>query len=330
MRHRLGRLFIVLPALLAIRVGAQTAAQTAAQTPAQAPAAPQPPAAELQSANALFAQGDWSGTLEAYRALAAKFPTHALSRFRIGVALVELGKPTEGEIELRAGEKLGIATGQAAVRIAQALAEQRKSDAAIAELMRSAGAGLAIGQTAVDTNSHFASLRSHAKWKSVLDAFDAIVRPCMHDPKFREFDFWVGDWDVRTTGSTGVGTPARNNITLEENGCVVMEHWSAPGGSGGQSFNLYDRSYGVWRQTWVDNGGGQHDYKGNLKDGNMVFEGDTPAPGGQLGRVPTRLTLFHISADTVRQFSEQSRDGGKTWVTAYDLTYVRYKGPKRP
>lgn len=39
----------------------------------------------------------------------------------------------------------------------------------------------------------------------------------------------------------------------------------------------------------MDNIGGQHDYRGALKDGNMVFMGDRPAPNGQRGRVPTRL-----------------------------------------
>ena len=117
-----------------------------------------------------------------------------------------------------------------------------------------------------------------------------------------------------------VGPPARNTITLEDNGCVVMEHWTAPSGSEGQSFNLFDRSIGKWRQTWVDNLGGQHDYRGGLVNGNMVLLGE-----GRPGRIPTRLTLFHISRDSVRQFSETSPDSGRTWVPAYDLMYVRRK-----
>jgi hypothetical protein len=114
-----------------------------------------------------------------------------------------------------------------------------------------------------------------------MDAFDAIVQPCKHDPRFREFDFWIGDWDVRPTGQPPAGPPARNTITLDDNGCVLTEHWSAPSGSTGQSFNIFDRSVGKWRQTWVDNIGGQHDYRGGLENGNMVFIGDTPAPNGQ-------------------------------------------------
>ena len=77
----------------------------------------------------------------------------------------------------------------------------------------------------------------HAAYSSLIGASAALSRPCMHDPRFREFDFWIGDWDVRPTGQPPVGPAARNTVTLEERGCVVMEHWNAPGGSQGQSFN---------------------------------------------------------------------------------------------
>jgi hypothetical protein len=290
----------------------------------------QPPTQELQRAANLFAQSDWSATFDAYAALAAKYPTHALSRFRVGVAQIGLGKFAEAEPNLREGERLGVPAAQAGYRLAEVFAEEKKIDAAIDELLRSANAGGAFGATAVDNDPHFASLKAHPKWHTALDAFDAVVRPCIHDSRFREFDFWLGDWDVRPTGAPPVGAPARNTVTLEDNGCVVMEHWNAPSGSEGQSFNIFDRSIGKWRQTWVDNIGGQHDYWGHLESGKMAFVGDTPAPNGQLGRVPTRLTFFHIGKDSVRQFSEISTDSGKTWVPNYDLMYVRRQTPPKP
>ena len=62
----------------------------------------------------------------------------------------------------------------------------------------------------------------------------------------------------------------------------------------------------------------------------MVLIGTTPASGGQLGRVPTKLTLFHVSADTVRQFAQTSSDSGKTWTTSYVLLYVRAESARVP
>ncbi|MEO8334331.1 MAG: DUF4440 domain-containing protein [bacterium] len=289
-------------------------------------ASAQPSPEQLQRANALFSQPDWQGALDAYSALASQFPRHPLSRFRVGVSLLELRKYPEAEASLREGERLGIPSTVAAFRLGQLFAEAGRSVDAIAELARAAHAGMFTTTAALESDGHLAKLRSHPKWQNVVDAFDAVLQPCHHDARFREFDFWLGDWDVRPTGqpaNAAAGPPARNTVTLEDNGCVVVEHWTAPGGSRGQSFNLFDRSVGKWRQTWVDNGAGQHDYRGELKDGNMAYVGDTPAPNGQLGRVPTRLTFFRLGNDSVRQFSEISNDTGRTWQSNYDLMYVR-------
>ena len=310
-RHRIHNLGLVVTLIMTVPLGAQ------GSPPAQ------PPSDQLQRANALFVQQDWNTALEAYQALASAYPTHALSRFRVGVSLMELRRLADAEASLREGERLGVPAPQAAWRLAQVLAEQQRADAAIAELFRAARSGFVIAQSALVSDRHLVAITRHPKWNEVLDAFDAVAHPCMHDPRFREFDFWVGDWDVRPTGQPPAGPAARNTVTLDDDGCVVTEHWTAPGGSVGQSFNLFDRAIGTWRQSWVDNRGGQHDYRGELKDGNMVFIGDTPAPNGQLGRVPTKLTFFHIAKDSVRQYSETSSDGGRTWVTAYDLMYVR-------
>jgi ketosteroid isomerase-like protein len=298
-----------------------------ARVTAQQPATPQPSPDQLQRAATLFSQGNWSGAFAEYSAISRAFPSHALSRFRIGVSQMELKQLDEAEKNIREGERLGVPAGQSAFRLAQVFAERGNGEKAIAELMRAASSGMFIGPSALSADRHLALVTGHPKWASVVDAFDAVVRPCMHDARFREFDFWLGEWDVRPTGQPAAGPAARNTVTLDDNGCVVTEHWVAPGGSEGQSFNIFDRSMGQWRQTWVDNVGGQHDYRGTLKGGNMVYLGDTPAPNGQAGRIPTRLTFVHIGPDSVRQFSEQSSDSGRSWQVAYDLMYVRRKVP---
>ena len=282
-----------------------------------------PPGVDLQRAADAFVRRDWAKARIAYEAIATNYPNYALSRFRLGVAQLELGDLQNAEKNLRGGERLGMPAGQSAYRLAQLFAVRREHDSAFSELRRAARNGLTVAPQALEADTHFEALRGQREWNATLEAFDAVVFPCRHDPRFREFDFWVGDWDVRPTGQPAVGPPARNTVTLDDNDCVVTEHWSSPSGSVGQSFNIFDRSYGVWRQTWVDNIGGQHDYRGHLVDGNMVFVGDTPAPNGGIGRIPTRLTFFKLGSDSVRQFSEISTDSGRTWQASYDLTYVR-------
>jgi tetratricopeptide (TPR) repeat protein len=311
MMHRLVRLVgLVLAICGALRASAQSSSAAA------------PSADQLQRAAALFAQSDWSGALASYRALVAAYPTHALSRLRVGVSLMELHQLPAAESNIRAAETLG-APPQAAYRLAQVLAEQRRADEAMVELQRAITLGLPLAPLALAQDVHLSALKGHARWAATIDALDAVARPCLHDARHREFDFWIGDWDVRSIGQPAVGPAARNTVTQEYNGCVIKEHWVAPSGSEGESYNLFDRSVGQWRQTWVDNTGGQHDYRGGLVNGNMTYVGDTPAPNGQRGRLPTRLTFFHLSRDSVRQFSQVSSDSGRTWTTAYDLLYVR-------
>jgi len=104
-----------------------------------------------------------------------------------------------------------------------------------------------------------------------------------------------------------------------------MEHWTSIGGGTGSSFNIFDASRGGWFQTWVDSGGGLHEYRGNPDArGDMIFDqGETPGGPGQPARVPTRLSFFRLGPDKVRQFSETSLDGGATWTPNYDLIYTR-------
>lgn len=289
---------------------------------------PQPPVDLLQKAAQAFGKQDWPETLRQYSEIAAKFPAHALARFRVGVAQMELGKYAEAEQSLREGERLGVASSQAAYRLGQVFAESGRADSAVAELLRSAGAGMFLPAGSLENDAHLAKLKQSPRWQEVFTAFDKTSRPCMHNDRYRELDFWVGDWDVRP--SANPNAPAsRNTITLEYNGCIVHEHWQPLGvaGGGGESFNLYDRSFDEWRQTWVDATGGQHDYRGKLEGKNMVYYGELPPPPGQTVRARTRLTFFNISRDSVRQFAETSPDGGKTWTTSYDLMYVRRKTP---
>lgn len=117
--------------------------------------------------------------------------------------------------------------------------------------------------------------------------------------------------------------PSSNVIEKVHGGCVLLENWTAPGQTG-QSFNLYDRASQRWHQTWVDSGGGLHEYWGGLKDGNMVFAGEVPlGPGSRFaGRRVVRLTFFPMGPDKVRQFSEALNMDG-TWSINYDLIYTR-------
>ena len=144
--------------------------------------------------------------------------------------------------------------------------------------------------------------------------------PCKSKPEYRQFDFWVGEWDVFGPKGRQAGT---NSVQLILNDCVVFENWTGAGGGHGKSFNVYNAAKGKWQQTWVDSTGSVLELLGEYKDGEMRFAGESTGPGGK--KLMNRLTFSKLSPDKVRQFWEQSEDEGKTWTVAFDGTYIRRK-----
>jgi len=275
-------------------------------------------------AQAAWTKGDWRTAASSYSALAARDTLNPQFRFRLGVALIGLRRHAEARAPLEAAERLGTPVSQAAFRLAIAAPDP---DVASRELRRATDAGLARLPVPPPAVPDLERLRADPRYAEFEKAMDRNARPCLHDDRYGEFDFWLGTWDVRPTGQPSA-PPARNVITKTNDGCVVLESWTAPG-SEGQSFNIFDRTRGKWFQIWVDNSGGLHEYSGGIRDGAMVYEGEMPARRPSTGRVRTRLT-FTPSARGVRQFSESTRDTGKTWQVNYDLFYTRAGAASRP
>lgn len=290
--------------------------------PPMAARAEAPAVDDLQArADEAFVTEDWPAAGRVYEQLVREQPQSAKAQYRLGVARLRLGDLAGGTAALEAAEKLGWPVPQVAYRKADALAAGGDLTGAIAELRRASKAGFAQ-LTLLDNDPLLAKLRADSRWPALREELDRPVHPCKYDPKSRAFDFWIGAWDVRPNGASPRTPPAENVVTLEYDDCVVHEHWRSPS-SAGESFNVYDASRGEWFQTWVDNGGGLHQYHGNPDaDGNMRFFTDLQYAGGE-ARHPTRLTFFRVGPDEVRQLSEQSADGGKTWTVNYDLIYKR-------
>jgi hypothetical protein len=176
----------------------------------------------------------------------------------------------------------------------------------------------------LDADTDLAAVRAEPAFEPVRQAVDRNARPCVHRPEHRAMDFWVGEWDVRPTGSPDSTPPSRSRIELVEDQCVVAEHYTAPGYSG-RSYNLYDVEQKRWEQFWVDNKGGRHHYQGQARDGNIYYEADGVRVVGTPGLVKMKMTFFNQGKDQVRQLGEQSSNGGKTYTVSYDLTYTRRK-----
>ena len=142
--------------------------------------------------------------------------------------------------------------------------------------------------------------------------------PDCSGPEHRQFDFWLGTWDV-----TAQGKPAgTNKITADLDGCVLVEHWTASSGGHGTSLNYYDRKTRSWHQAWIDDRGGSLRLEGGLQDGRMVMQTE-PLPDAKGGPAVHRITWSSEADASVRQLWETSKDGGKTWSTLFDGRYVK-------
>lgn len=144
------------------------------------------------------------------------------------------------------------------------------------------------------------------------------AKPCTSIEK-RQFDFWIGDWDVTTPDGKAAGA---NLIKPILNGCVLHENWHGIGGFAGQSFNAYDVKRKVWHQTWVDGQGGLLMLEGRFENGAMTLS-DKDLPGKADPQAINEIAWTLIAGGAVRQLWRASADGGKTWVVAFDGKYVR-------
>jgi hypothetical protein len=140
--------------------------------------------------------------------------------------------------------------------------------------------------------------------------------PCQ-SPEYRQFDFWVGDWDVHSPNGPSVG---HNVVTVEQDGCLLIEHWTAlTGGETGTSFNYYDVRDKKWHQLYLDNSGNAGNFpamSGDFIDGKMVLLSDEK-------KTPVfRWTWYVLGPGRVRQMAEKSDDGQGNWKIFWDSEYV--------
>jgi hypothetical protein len=135
----------------------------------------------------------------------------------------------------------------------------------------------------------------------------------------RQFDFWAGDWEV--TDSAGRTVYGTNHVNREEGGCLIHENWTGSRGGTGQSLNFFDPMQQQWEQVWVGSDGLVLQITGGLRSTSMVLEGEALGPGG--AKVKQRAAWTPQPDGRVRQFWEQSVDGGTTWTVAFDGWYRR-------
>jgi hypothetical protein len=279
---------------------------------------PPPPAPEALAAARLFDAGDWAGAARAYEALAKANPAVPQFQVRQAAALHSQGRYADALAVLGASktpQNPNVVMGKA-----RAQARLGKTEDALASLEAGTKAGFNNVQ-ALDEEADLQPLRSDPRFKQVREAADRNNRPCAYQEESRQFDFWLGDWDV-----TVAGVPAgTSHVEKILNECVVFENWTGASSYIGKSFNLYDAQKKRWQQTWVDGVGGVTEFFGEWRDGALRYTALGTVPPGQKDAVDQRMTFFKLDDGRVRQYIDQSTDAGKTWTPVFDGFYSKKK-----
>lgn len=308
LREIFRRTCLLLVAAFLLAVTAQSRAQSNS-TPAQ-------------DADTAYQAKDWAKAAKLYDDLAKTEPKNRRNWYRLGMALQSSGQHQKAVAAFEKAIEAGLPAPLGQYNIACVFATMNQKEKAWEYLEKAVQGGFSQPEQ-LRTDPDLASLRGDSRFEKLLDHTKRNEKPCVYGPEYRQFDFWVGEWDVVTTSG---GAPAGNSkIELILGDCVILENWSSLGSPfAGKSYNIYNPNLKRWEQFWVANAGTTIHFYGGLKDGVMDYWTDEiPQPDGT--KLKRHLQFFPLGPGKVRQFSQGSADGGKTWTVEYDFTYTQKK-----
>ncbi|MCA9244438.1 MAG: hypothetical protein KDA32_10815 [Phycisphaerales bacterium] len=261
-------------------------------------------------ADQLFASQRWAEAAAAYKKVIEANSNDGRAWAQYAVSLHFGGEYAEAAEAFEKAARFPGVRPVAMYNLACARSRLGEKDKAFEALNASLRAG--FSQTGLlATDEDLQALHDDPRWEGVLKSAGKIGE------LYRQFDFWIGDWDVFNPQGVKVGT---NQITAIEKGAIILEKWDNGRGGTGTSINFVDPEDGKWKQIWVDPSGAVVRYSGEFKDGAMRFEGTSVTRSGV--KEVTRATFTPLADGKVRQFIDRSQDDGKTWTVYFDGTYV--------
>jgi tetratricopeptide (TPR) repeat protein len=268
-----------------------------------------------QSADALFAESKWDQAAHAYAEITANDPVNGPAWQHLGECYLQLRRFDDAIKAFQHSVDLKYRPLMTKVDIARAYVSKDDTRRALDTLKQVAVSGLPPRiHSYIVGAPEFQKLHDNAEYQEFLKS----SLPCQA-AEYRQFDFWVGEWDVVTTD--GHNPAGNSSVQLILDQCALLENWT--GGGTGKSLNHYDTRLKKWIQDWVDSQSNGIHFEGGLENGVMSYFADSAdAQGKPLRR---HMQFVRIDADHVRQFSQGSSDGGKTWTPEYDFLYIRKK-----
>ena len=267
-------------------------------------------------AERLLAAMDWPRAASAYEQVVKREPTNAQAWLRLGIARAHAGDDRQAAAAFEQAGQLGLADSPKLAWEAARVYARLKNDTKAIEWLATVVDGGLRSQVLTATPA-FAFLADDPAFQALTLRATGNDGGCAA-PEHAALDFWLGQWQVYDADRVQAGT---DTIERTPDGCAVVETWQGALGDGGRSLNFYDARTQRWNQVWVGDTGGVVFQQGSAADGQLRFQGETVRADGT--KVQNRLTLAPLDGGRVRQLAEISTDGGRTWLTQFDFTYVR-------
>lgn len=153
-------------------------------------------------------------------------------------------------------------------------------------------------------------------------------------PEARQFDFWIGEWNVRNRQSppanpgrwydTGTAT---DRVYPVVDGCAIIEHWRGTVFQGfvtGFSVRAWNADSGVWDLVLLWPSPGQPRFgelHGTFRHGRGEFLARRATPAGDT--TVTRFSFADITPSSLRWQSETSNDAGASWSSTWIMEFSR-------
>jgi len=177
----------------------------------------------MAEANAAWEAKDWARAAKLYEELSKEKDAPPRVWLRLGASLRSLGEYEQALAAFDKATQLGAGQfgeyGKSA-----AYAAMKQADKAFEALDKAMQQGYADPE-ALSGDANLAPLHGDPRFDKLVEQAKKNARPCAYAKENRQFDFWVGEWDVSTTqGSVPAGT---SRIELILGDCVVLENWKS-------------------------------------------------------------------------------------------------------
>ncbi|HEY2340751.1 MAG TPA: tetratricopeptide repeat protein, partial [Steroidobacteraceae bacterium] len=184
---------------LVVAWGSTTLALSASQNSSDSRIEPSTPLAMLAvQADAAYQARDWTRAAPLYERLAHEQPEGYLHWMRLGTCLHGIGENAQALKAYETAKSHGAPPSDSHYGIAIALASTGERDKAFVALTDAVREGHGRPDL-MRSDPDLVRLRSDVRFPPLVAQAERNQAPCDYRSESRQFDFWLGDWNVVTT-----------------------------------------------------------------------------------------------------------------------------------